>query len=378
MPIQTELSLQQFLATATTPCVSLYLPIEANQLEKNRLTLRHLINHAKDVMATTWPDAAWTAFDAQLDPWLSDPKRLADVASPGLGLLSDGQQVYARALEYPVSEVAMVTEMPQVLPMLLDMQRHFEFDLLALQRDSIALYHNMGDVLTATELAADAPLTLKGTLGTELRGGETNAQTIGPGHVSYHGHNEKSAEEEIDQRRYYQAVDTYIADHFSKPNQRRLILFGLPQNLAVFREVSRNSYLSGSMQVELNPGGLTLADLDAALNVLRLDNGIRRHQKTLATLDKARGSGLFREDLGSVISALNQHAVAMLVIRQGARINARLDNGGLEFKSERAKHNNLLNDLADAVLAQGGEVRVLPENMQDQPVVAVLRYVPAP
>ncbi|WP_179396153.1 hypothetical protein [Lacticaseibacillus absianus] len=374
MPIQTELSLQQFLATANTPTVSLYLPVEPNQGDKVRLTLRHLIDHAKDVMAQTWAAVDWTPYQTALQPWLDDPLRLADVTAPGLGLLCDGVNLYARELEYPVSESAMVTAMPQVLPMLLDMQRHFEFDLLTLQRDSIALYHNAGDVLTATALPADAPLTLKGTLGTELRGGATNSIPQGSGHVSYHGHNDKAAEDAIDQRRYYQAVDTYIADHYSKPNQRRLVLFGLPQNLAVFREVSRNSYLSGTMQIEQSPNNLTLADLDDALAILRLDNGIRRHQQTLADLDHARGTGRFRADLPAVIAALDRHAVATLVIRQGARVNARFVDGQLDAQSDRAKHNNLLNDLADMAIAQGGTVQVLPENMMDQPIVAVLRY----
>lgn len=123
-----------------------------------------------------------------------------------------------------------------------------------------------------------------------------NTVAQGPGQASYHGHADRASEEEIDRRRYYQAVDTYLLDHYSNPNQRRLILFGLPENIAVFREISRNPHLSGSMQVEQNPGNMSLGDIDLALDDLRQDYADRHADETLALLETARGSGKYVED----------------------------------------------------------------------------------
>lgn len=375
MATETVQTLQDFLTAAQTgPFVTLYLPLEAGQsVEKTKLIIRHLLNHTQEVMTQTAPAADFSLYERALNAHLG-AQPLVDAAGQGVGLITDGHSVYQRALEYPVSQLAMVTALPQILPMILDDERHLDFDLLMLQRDRIDLYLNLGDQLTKTALPEDAPLTLLGTLGEERRGGSVNTVAQGSGQVSYHGHSDRASEEEVDQRRYYQAVDTYIADHYSKPNARRLVLFGLPQNLALFREVSRNSYLSGSMQVELNPGNLSFAAIDLALDDLRMAYSQRQAQKLLAQLDNARGAGKYLDALGSIVAAVQQRALATLVIRQGARIRGRLVDDQIETESPQAQHNNLLNDLAAMTVAQGGVVKVLPSSTLSEEVVGISRY----
>lgn len=375
MATDTQLSLQDFLSSADQgPFVSLYLPLEADRtVEQTRLTLRHLVAHAKDVMAETHPDTDFAPYEASLKQAAGD-QPLINLTGQGAALLSSGTAAIALSLEYAVSPTAMATARPQLLPLVLDAQRQFDFDLLLLQRDKISLAQNFGDTLTMVELPEAAPTTLLGTLGTERRGGAVNTVSQGPGQASYHGHADRASEEEIDHRRYYQAVDTYITEHYSNPAKRRLILFGLPENIAVFREVSRNAHLSGSMQVEQNPGGLSLDAIDLALDELRQGYAARQADETLTLLDNARGSGRYVEDLGAIIAALQQRAVETLVLRQGARIRGLLVEGQLESDSAAAEHNNLLNDLAAMTLAQGGQVRVLPEELTRQRVMAVRRY----
>ncbi|MFD1440088.1 baeRF6 domain-containing protein [Lacticaseibacillus hegangensis] len=375
MATDTQLSLQDFLSSSTKgPFVSLYLPLEADRtVEATRLTLRHLAAHAKDVMAQTHPGTDFAPYEATLKAAAGD-QPLISIVGQGAALLSNGQQAIAVGLEYAVSPTAMTTDRPQLLPLVLDAQRQFDFDLLLLQRDKVALALNRGDVLTMVDLPDDAPVTLLGTLGTEKRGGSVNTVAQGPGQASYHGHADRASEEEIDRRRYYQAVDTYLLDHYSNPNQRRLILFGLPENIAAFREISRNPHLSGSMQVELNPGNMSLGDIDLALDDLRQDYADRHADETLALLETARGSGKYVEDLGGIIEALQQRSVDTLVLRQGARIRGVLEDGRLETDGPAAEHNNLLNDLAAMTLAQGGKVQVVPDNLLRLRVAAVRRY----
>ncbi|WP_461224730.1 baeRF6 domain-containing protein [Lacticaseibacillus suihuaensis] len=375
MLTQTELTLQQFLAASDGPFVTLYLPLTTHDGDKLRLKMRHLTDHAQAVMAETWPTSDWADFGSQLGGDLLDAAQLARLDGAGLCVIVASGARYTRTLAYPVQETAMVTALPQVLPLILDVQRQFDFDLLTLATDRIALYRNDGDHLTQVALPEDAPVTLEAALGTELRGGGLNSVSRGAGHVGYHGHNEKAAVAEVDRRRYYQAVDAYIADHYSKPFGRRLIPAGLRQNLAVFRQISKNPHLSGSMQLELNAYDLSLQELDVQVDALRLDHSLRDHQKTLAEIDYARGSARFSDDLATIAASVADGAVATLVIQQGARINALLNpDFTLDRESPRAVHNNLLNDLADYALARGGQVRVLPAELLAEPVCAVLRY----
>lgn len=376
MATQIETTLQQFLTDATTgPFAALYLPLtDRFDREKAKLELKHQIDHAKSVMATAWPASDWAPYDDELMALLNDPQLLEGASGQGLGVLTNGTHTYVRELEYAVSPMAMVTATPQVLPIILDDQRHLDFDLLLLQSDQIALYHNAGDVLTPVALPADAPVTLKETLGTELRGGSVNSVTQGKGRVSYHGHNEKAAEDEVDQRRYFQAVDQYVATHYSKPGEMRLVLFGLPQNIALFRDVSRNSHLSGSLQIDLSPSNLSEAEVDAAVDVVRAHYAAASQARLSRLIDEAKGRRHYRDELGAIITAVTTRAVATLIIRQGARLNGRLLDGVIDQASPVAQHNNLLNDLADLTIAQGGQVRVATSETLTEPVAAVLRY----
>lgn len=380
MAATTYTTLQQFLTAETTgPFVSLYVPLQPRPTaDKAKLLVKNLVHHAKTVMASAWPDADWAPYEAALAPLAADPALIAEVSGTGLGVLTNGAAIYLRALEYPVSETAMATARPQILPMVLDAQRHLVFDLLALQGDQIALYHNAGEVLTRTTLPSDAPLTLETTLGSELRGGALNTVSLGQDHSSYHGHNEKSAEVQTDQRRYYQAVDTYLAAHYSKKTETPLVVFGLTQNIAVFRELSRNPYLVRDQQIERSPSDLNLTAIDDILTPLRQAHATRQQEALLQTVDEARGNGTYDEDLGAILDAIQAHALARLIIRQGARINGRLlPDNTIDTTSEVAKHNNLLNDLAELTIAQGGLVNVLEAARLTQPVVAVRRYAAA-
>lgn len=375
LPMIDMTTLQEFLAqTPSSPFVSLYLPQTPHQeVAAVQLELRHLIAHAEEVMATTYPEQDWAPYATQLAGVFDTPQRTTGASAQGLAVLCDATRLMTFDLDTPVVQSAMVTALPQILPLLADVQAQHDFDVLVLQRDRIALYRHEHETLLPIALPAEAPQTLKQALGDELRGGSLNSISQGPGNVSYHGHTDKSAEDANDTRRFFQMVDAYVAEHYSKAHQRPLALWGLPQTLAVFREVSRNPLLS-TVQLELSPSNLNASALARAAAVLTSDfDGQARHL-LVAEIDAARGGNLIAESLDAVIAALNAHAVEHLLVRADARLRGRLVDGVLEQASPQAQHNNLLNELAELTVVQGGRVSLLPAAQLSQPVVAITRY----
>ncbi len=251
MDITTRPTLQQFLAdTKQGPYVSLYMSWpEHTPVEKLRIRFKNMLKHVKTVMAETYSGTDFAPYAAELEPYEQDPMFWQDSEANGIGMLTNGAQTYVTPMYEAVDEVAMVTEVPQILPLMLDEATATDFDILALNADSIQLYHNHGHQVRPVSLPDDAPQTLKGTLGTEIRGGELNSVSQGGGHVTYHGHNEKSAEKASDQRRFYQAVDQYLLTNYSNPKKMPLVLMGLAENVAVFREISKNHHLLPKLAV---------------------------------------------------------------------------------------------------------------------------------
>ena len=376
MDITTRPTLQQFLAdTKQGPYVSLYMswPVHT-PVEKLRIRFKNMLKHVKTVMAETYSDTDFAPYAAELEPYEQDPMFWQDSEANGIGMLTNGAQTYVTPMYEAVDEVAMVTEVPQILPLMLDEATATDFDILALNADSIQLYHNHGHQVRSVSLPDDAPQTLKGTLGTEIRGGELNSVSQGGGHVTYHGHNEKSAEKASDQRRFYQAVDQYLLTNYSNPKKMPLVLMGLAENVAVFREISKNHHLLPKLAVVKSPATLDFVELDDLLEPVRATLRDRRRQHFANVIENARGNGSYTDELATIVSAALRGQIAILFVQAGARIHARLEGDQIERDSKAAQHANLLNTLADIVLGHGGQVELLPEAHLSAKVGATMRY----
>ena len=376
MDITTRPTLQQFLAdTKQGPYVSLYMSWpEHTPVEKLRIRFKNRLKHVKTVMAETYSGTDFAPYAAELEPYEQDPMFWQDSEANGIGMLTNGAQTYVTPMYEAVDEVAMVTEVPQILPLMLDEATATDFDILALNADSIQLYHNHGHQVRPVSLPDDAPQTLKGTLGTEIRGGELNSVSQGGGHVTYHGHNEKSAEKASDQRRFYQAVDQYLLTNYSNPKKMPLVLMGLAENVAVFREISKNHHLLPKLAVVKSPATLDFVELDDLLEPVRATLRDRRRQHFANVIENARGNGSYTDELATIVSAALRGQIAILFVQAGARIHARLEGDQIERDSKAAQHANLLNTLADIVLGHGGQVELLPEAHLSAKVGATMRY----
>ena len=376
MDITTRPTLQQFLAdTKQGPYVSLYMSWpEHTPVEKLRIRFKNMLKHVKTVMAETYSDTDFAPYAAELEPYEQDPMFWQDSEANGIGMLTNGAQTYVTPMYEAVDEVAMVTEVPQILPLMLDEATATDFDILALNADSIQLYHNHGHQVRSVSLPDDAPQTLKGTLGTEIRGGELNSVSQGGGHVTYHGHNEKSAEKASDQRRFYQAVDQYLLTNYSNPKKMPLVLMGLAENVAVFREISKNHHLLPKLAVVKSPATLDFVELDDLLEPVRATLRDRRRQHFANVIENARGNGSYTDELATIVSAALRGQIAILFVQAGARIHARLEGDQIERDSKAAQHANLLNTLADIVLGHAGQVELLPEAHLSAKVGATMRY----
>ena len=376
MDITTRPTLQQFLAdTKQGPYVSLYMSWpEHTPVEKLRIRFKNMLKHVKTVMAETYSGTDFAPYAAELEPYEQDPMFWQDSEANGIGMLTNGAQTYVTPMYEAVDEVAMVTEVPQILPLMLDEATATDFDILALNADSIQLYHNHGHQVRPVSLPDDAPQTLKGTLGTEIRGGELNSVSQGGGHVTYQGHNEKSAEKASDQRRFYQAVDQYLLTNYSNPKKMPLVLMGLAENVAVFREISKNHHLLPKLAVVKSPATLDFVELDDLLEPVRATLRDRRRQHFANVIENARGNGSYTDELATIVSAALRGQIAILFVQAGARIHARLEGDQIERDSKAAQHANLLNTLADIVLGHGGQVELLPEAHLSAKVGATMRY----
>lgn len=375
MEITYPMTLTEILnTTSDTPFISIYMPVEKNQsADKSQISLKNLGKHAIEVLQDIWHNTNIENYKQILNKYVIDSSFWTDFSDRGFALITNGHETFIQSIDTPVPEIAMATKMPMILPLLNDEQHEFDFDLLALNADRIECYSFINGELAVYDLPEDAPTTLKGTLGSELRGGELNSVSVGK-NISVHGHNETSTEKQIDQERFYQAVDKYIEEYISQESQHELLLLGLPQNIAAFRKVSKNTLLSPDYQIETSPTDLSISEINNVLKPIADQYKESKYDKSLRRISDAKSKSLLSYFLDEIISAVQNGQVDTLYIQQDARINGILQDDSVITHTKQAEHNNLLNDLADLTIVHDGKVRQLPDDKLNEPVVAVLRY----
>lgn len=364
------------------PFVSIYLETNPviNDLNQQKLAYRQAVSTAKIQFNEHFPHKLWQPIDQQLIPLITDNDFWLNTQSAWIGLIANADQLFIFKLNTPVKHQVTVATMPTVLPIIKDQQQTFDFDLLCLNEDSFTLYQKDGQTLTQVNLPDDAPVTLQRALGTEVRGGDLNfhsGPTGGGNHnVSYHGHNTKDEEREIDQRNYYQTVDQYLLTNYSRPTNRRLILCALPQNQAVFRQLTKNPYLLNHLRVEKSAVGLSKSEIGSLLAPIQSNWQEILNQINLERFDSAQSQKLTLADPFMMITPAISGRIQTLLVAEDSRVNGTITANGATLTDSASTPDNLIDDLADIVLAFGGNVQLLPANQfpTQTKVAAILRY----
>ena len=359
------------------PFIAIYLNTDAvlNDLNRRRLQLKQLVADAQQQLAQRFPKASFRPFQVQLDRIIDDNSFWLKHTGPQTGLIVNAQTCFSFDLQTPTDTQVIVNSMPAIRPLLADRQQQFDFDLLALNEDSIALYQQRQGELTPIDLPTEAPTTLTGTLGTEKRGGDLNFNASPVHGANYHGHNAKSEERAVDQRNYYLQVDQYLLAHHSQASQRPLILMGLTHNQAVFRQLSKNPYLSQQLMIDKSPKNLDLAAITAATKPIQTKWHTQLTDILLTRYDQAKSRQRALNDPFNMVRPALDGRIDTLIVADNAQVGGTINPDG-SIQSELALPDNLIDDLVDVVLSKQGQVRIIPADRMpiETAALALLRY----
>ncbi|MFC6182623.1 baeRF6 domain-containing protein [Lactiplantibacillus daowaiensis] len=360
------------------PFIAIYLNTDAvlNDLNRRRLQLKQLVATAEQQLAQRFPKASWRPFKVQFDRLAADNSWWLQHTGPHTGLIANAQSLMAFDLQTPTETQVIVNSMPAIRPIIADRQQQFDFDLLALSEDSMALYQQRQGQLILAPLPADAPTDLKQTLGDEKRGGDLNFNSSPAHGVNYHGHNAKAEERQIDQRNYYLQVDQYILDHYSKQSQRPLILIGLGHNQAVYRKLSKNPYLSQHLMLEQSPNGMDLTAMQAAVKPIQTKWHTQLTDILLSRYDQAKSRQLAIDDPFDMIRPALAGQIDTLIIADDAQVSGTLHPSDGTVTTDLPLPDNLIDDLVDEVMSKQGQIRIIPASRMpvETAALALLRY----
>jgi len=359
------------------PFIAIYLNTAAvlNDLNRQRLEFKQLVNEARTQLAQRFPSVSFQPFREQFERLIGDNDFWLQHTGPQTGLIANEEQVMIFDLQYPTDNQVIVNSMPAIRPILADRQHEFDFDLLALNEDSLMMYQQRQGNFTIVDLPSEAPATLQDTLGTEKRGGDLNFNSSPVHGANYHGHNAKAEEREIDQKNYYQQVAQYMQD-YSQTTQRPLILMGLPHNQSLFRQINKNPYLSEYLSIPKSPKNLSLGAIQTATEAIQTKWHTQLADIMLDRYDKAQSKQLALSDPFGMIKPALSGRIEMLIVASSANVAGTLPSTEVLLDDPIAQPDNLIDDLVDVVMAKNGQVRIIPADKMptNTGALALLRY----
>ncbi len=371
----------RLLGAHEPPCLSLYQGTHRRHPENQQdlIRFRNLLKALEESLRHKYATKDVTS-------WLEPFRALADDADfwnhtlDGLAVFGGTAHFQVFRLQRSVGDLAIVADSFHIKPLVRILQSADRYQVLALNQREARLFEGNRDMLDEIELAPGVPRTITEALGEELSDPRLTVSSYGGagGAGMRHGHGGKKDEVDIDRERFFRAVDRAILAHHSQPAGLPLILAALPEHHAPFHSVSQNPFLAAD-GIRIDPGALSADQLRENAWRVAEPSFRARVAQMVDAFGAARGKDLASADASDISAAAVSGRVNTLLVEADRRMPGRLnaDGGGIHQASGvDPEIDDLLDDIAEAVLKAGGEVIIVPEDQMptDSGLAAIYRF----
>jgi len=368
--------LEELVQPRTGPCVSAYTNVARvpEVVYENGARLRGLLDKAQEELRQSFPK-----HDAQ--EMLSGLRALADdrnlwerpMAAVALFCAPGYQRIVP--LQRAVEETVAVADSFHTKPLLRAIQFTGHFQVLCVSQKSVKVYEGNRDAL--------AELPLKGVprnIMDAMRAYSADPQTFNarPEAVDKMGGGSKDASQDPDIQRFFRVLDRAIWDHVSRDAGLPLILCAMEQYHHLFHQISHNPRLL-EQSIGLNPDSISIERLRQEAWKIIEPNYQRELERLANDFHAAQAHQRGSDDVEQVALALAQYRVGTLMVDADKQIGGKLNptSGHIAFGPlDDPATDDVLDDIAEAVLRTGGQVLVLPHEQMptESGLAAIYRF----
>jgi hypothetical protein len=384
------------LAATESPCVSVYLPTQRLNGggvggltdQQNRARFRGLVERAAEALAKS--GGAGDGVARRLRDLGGDEQFWGGVLD-GAVVLASPQRLDAFTLPRPVPEHASVGGSFHVKPLLRFVQSAEPFHVLGLSRERVALFHGNRYELRPLTVPG-VPLTIAESLGTRSAEPTPGIQAAGPasttrptsraggaeshGHPVGHGVTVRKIETHPETEQFFREVDREVTHRVSEPTGLPLIPAGIDENLAAFRAVSKDRFLTAE-GVHGDWTHWTLPEIREGAWKVFERHYLERLAKFREDYGTAAAHGQGTADLAEAAKAAAVGRVGILLIDDDRTVPGHIESGGtLHPDGASQVAGDMLDDLAEMALRTKAAVIVTPATQMPTKsgLAAIYRY----
>ncbi|MBL8860505.1 MAG: hypothetical protein JNK02_00695 [Planctomycetes bacterium] len=370
--------LRTLIAHEAAPCVSLYLPTHRTGSPDDRARFAGLVRRARELLASSYGAAQVDAVCAPLEALGQD-----DLWNHGLdGLAVFRSQDFSVYYQLPIAlqELVVVADSFHIRPLLRYLQSNERYFLLNLSQGRVSLLKGSALGLGPVDLAT-LPRSLADAIGVQARERVLNfhqTSTGGRGSPIFHGSGSDENAREEDMLKFLRGIDRALWD-FLREETAPLLVAAPSRIAAAFQAVSRYPHLLHE-HVAGSHAHAKLEDLHARAWPLVSAHGAARLRDAKERYGNLISRGRALDDASTIARFAVQGRVRDLLVDRDAQLWGRLDpaTGAIELHPAQvdAHDDDVLDDIAEAVVLRGGEVLTLPKGEMPtaSPVAATLRW----
>ncbi len=366
------------LADHEPPCISLYQPTHRHHPDNQQdpIRFKNLIRRMEESLRQEYPTRDVRGL---MEPFqeLAANGPLWNHMRDGLAILTGPGVLNIFQTQRSLPELVVVANSFHIKPLLRYLQSADRFQVLALTRDSAMVFEGNRYALDAEPMTDDFPSRREQVVEPPRTepGVSVASSSAGVGSPKMlRGHGEGN--DDIDTEKFFRAVDRAFAAQFSKPSGLPVVLAAPPEHRALFRRISQNPLLLAD-GVNGNPESLLEDELRQQVWQVLEPHYLARLERLKENYRTAAARQAGSADLSDVAKAAVAGRVGALLVEADRVILGVIDRSSGAIRPgdrESPQVGDMLDDLAELVLAKGGEVVVVPT--ERMPTLSGLAAVP--
>jgi release factor family 3 len=348
------------------PLISIYQPTHRHRPENNQdpIRFKNLIQRIENEIKDKYSDIDLDKF---MKPFyeLLENKVFWNDRLDGLAILANKNKMVIYNLQRTVSELAIVSDNFHIKPLIRVFQSADRYHLLGLNREEFKLFEGNRYGFEEVELEEGIPNTIEEVLGREYTEAHLSQGSYGgaSGTQMFHGHGGRKDEIDKDTPRFFRNVDKIVWENYSRDSKLPLILVTLPEHQTEFRKVSKNPNLVDA-ELRVDYESLDMEELrEKAWEVIE-PYYLEKTRKLVERFKEAQAQFLGSDDVAQVAKAIIENRVDTILIESDKQISGNLNrkNGDLIIGIKDERQDDILGDLAEMAIQNGGNIVVLPKD----------------
>lgn len=356
-------------------CISIYQPT-SRDIKKDKLVFKNQLQKVKSSLLKDYKEAEVEVImrplhmiEQDLNFWIQ--------TNDAIAILMNRKHCVVYNLFRTIKEFTSVSNSFHIKPLLRVYQSTDKYYVLGVNRQTFKLFY--GDRYEFRELVfpKNIDITIEQVLGDQYRDygrGQVRSNQSGAGMYSY-GPGSKNESIEVDIEKYFRYIDKFIHDNYSKPANAPLVLVCLDEYYGVFKKITKNTYLI-SKHINKDFMALTKDDLREKSWKVIETLYLKRTEDLVNKYYVSKEISAASDAIGEIVQEVKNNRIEIVLIESDKVIlgDFNKENELLELGDEYSY--DVLDKIAELVLAYGGEVVMLPKDKMpsNTGVAAIYRY----